>query len=72
MPVAGFLHEENLIYSNLWRELSKNVLVVTIAREETECADRIIYKTGIYKADRVSARARKCFFYILMGKDCPA
>ena len=30
---------------------------LTIASEEIECADRIVYETGIYKADVVSTRA---------------
>ena len=42
----------------------KKCMGVTIVSKEIECADRIVYETGIYKADVVSARARKCFFFI--------
>ena len=43
------------MYRNLWRY--QNVLGVTIASEEIECAERIDYETGIHKADVVSTRA---------------
>ena len=38
----------------------KNVLGVTIVSKEIECADRIVFETGIYKAVLVSARAKEC------------
>ena len=40
--------------------LIKNVLGVTIVSKEIECADRIVFETGIYKAVVVSARAKEC------------
>ena len=30
--------------------INKNVLGVTIASKKIECADRIVYETGIYRA----------------------
>ena len=42
---------------------------LTIASEEIECAHRIVYETGIYKADVVSTRASEFFFiYIEIWK----
>ena len=35
----------------------KNVLGVTIVNNEIECADRIVYETGTYKAVVISGRA---------------
>ena len=40
----------------------KNVWEVTIANNEIECADRIVYETGTLKAVAVSGRAGGCFF----------
>ena len=39
----------------------KNVWGVTTANNEIECADRIVYETGTYKAVVVSGRAGECF-----------
>ena len=36
---------------------------LTIASEEIECADRIVYETGIHIADVVSTSASE-FFYV--------
>ena len=49
----------------------KNALRVTIVSKEIECADRIVYETGNYKAVVVSTRAGECFFYILKLNYCP-
>ena len=38
----------------------KNVWEVTIANNEIECANRIVYETGTHKAVTVSARAGEC------------
>ena len=38
----------------------KNVWGVTIVNNEIECADRIVYETGTYKAVVVSGRAGEC------------
>ena len=35
----------------------KNVLGVTIVSKEIDCADRIVYENGIYRAVLASARA---------------
>ena len=48
----------------IYGESYQNVLGVTIASEEIECAERIVYETGFHKADVVSTRASD-FFYIL-------
>ena len=42
----------------------KNVLRVTIVSKEIECAERIFYENGIYRAVLVSARASECFFFL--------
>ena len=48
----------------------KNVWEVAIVNNEIECADRIVYKTGTYKA--VVVRDREfCIFFIMKCKDCP-
>ena len=39
----------------------KNVWVVTTVNNEIECADRIVYETGTYKAVVVSGWAGECF-----------
>ena len=49
--------------SNLW-SVAKNVLGVSVVSEEIECADRIVYGTGIYKAVLVSAKVSECVFSI--------
>ena len=43
----------------------KNVWGATIVSQEIERGDIIVYETGIYKAVVVSARASKCFFFLL-------
>ena len=50
--------------SNLW-SVTKNVLGVTIVSNEIECADRIVYETGVYEDVVVSARASECFIFFL-------
>ena len=47
------------------------IIFVTVASKETECADRIVYETEIYKDDVVSARARKCFFLYIEVERLP-
>ena len=45
---------------------------VSAVSKEIECADKIVYGTGIYKCVLVSAKVSECvFFYILKWKDCP-
>ena len=47
----------------------KTVFEVAIVSREIECADRIVYETGIYKAVIVSASASECIFlYIEVGR----
>ena len=56
--------------SNLW-SVFKNVLGVSAVSKEIECADKIVYGTGIYKCVLVSAKVSECvFFYIMKWKDC--
>ena len=38
----------------------KNVWGVTIVNNEIECADRIVYETGTYKAVVISGRVSEC------------
>ena len=38
----------------------KNVWGVTIVNNEIECADRIVYETGTYKAVVISGRGCEC------------
>ena len=37
---------------------------VSVVGKEIECADRIVYGTGIYKAVLVSAKVSECVFSI--------
>ena len=69
MVVAGFIFDENIMYWNFGRY--QNVLGVTIASEEIECADRIVNETGIHKADVVSIRASEFFLNILKLENWP-
>ena len=39
----------------------KNACWVTIVNNDIECADRIVYETGTYKAVVVSGKAGECF-----------
>ena len=39
----------------------KNVWGVTTVNNDIECADRIVYETGTYKAVVVSGRTGECF-----------
>ena len=51
----------------------KNALGI-ISNKDIEGADRIVYETGIYKAEVISARASACFYFIfliLKWKHCP-
>ena len=45
----------------------KNVWEVTIVNNEIECADRIVYETGTYKAVVVSGRAGECFISLYLS-----
>ena len=54
-----------ILCTDIYGESYQNVLGVTIASEEIQCADRIIvYETGIHKADVVITMATE-LFYIL-------
>ena len=46
LPVVGFIFDISIMNSNLW-SVTKNVLGVNVVSKEIECADRIVYGTGI-------------------------
>ena len=65
MAVPGFISDERILYTNLWRvHVIKNVwgVGVTIADKEIDCADRIVHETGIHEAIIVdSTKESECF-----------
>ena len=50
--------EKNFI--DIYGECYQKCMGVTIVNNEIECADRIVYETGTYKAVVVSGRAGEC------------
>ena len=67
MAVTGFIADERILYTNLWRVVIKNVRGgggVTIASIEIDCADRIVHETGIHKAIVDSTKESECFLNI--------
>ena len=65
-----FLFSMRVLRIAIYGECYQNVLEVTIVTKEIECADRIVYETGIYKAVVVTIRASECIFYLYKWKDC--
>ena len=49
----------------IYGECYQKCMGATIVSQEIERGDTIVYETGIYKAVVVSARASKCFFFLL-------
>ena len=69
MSVPGFNSDERILYTNLWRVLSKMYGGRgTIASKEIDCADRIVHETGIHKAIVDSSKESDCFLNILRVK----
>ena len=69
MAVPGFISDERILYTNLWRAVIKNVRGggggVTIASKEIDCPCRIVHETGIHKDIIVdSTKESDCFLNI--------